>query len=114
MQRDARVIIDDVNHTYREQRLREIACQIRDDLLHVAMNCQADSGSLQRELERHTSLHREARRNYDAVTLTAHTLVIIHIRATKLGDPGQDAINLIRKFVSQWCAGEPEEASLAG
>ncbi len=112
--RDARVIIEDVNQTYREQRLGEIACQIRDDLYHVAMNCQAHSGSLQRELERHTSLHREARRNYNAVTLTAHTLVIIHIRAMQSGEPGQGAINLIQEFVEKWCAGEPSEASLAG
>ena len=111
---DARVIIENVSHTYQEQRLREIACQTRDDLAHVEMNCEANIGSLKRELDRHTSLHRDARRSQDPVALTAHTLVIINIRASILGEPGQAVIELIGEFVQTWCEGEPQVAVLAG
>ncbi len=114
LQRDAQVIIDNVSHTYQEQRVREIACQTRDDLAHVEMNCESNIGSLKRELDRHTSLHRDARRRQDSVALTAHTLVIIHIRASILGEPGQAVMELIGEFVETWCKGEPEVAVLAG
>gem|GEM_PF-1861478 len=107
LERDARAIIDNVVHSYREQRLVEIASQIRTDLLHVARNCEAHDGSLERELERHTSLHREARRHNASVALTAHTLVIIHIRAGRLGEPGQATLGLIQDFVSNWSSGDP-------
>ncbi len=114
LQRDARVIIDDAIRSYREQRLVEIACQIRDDLRHVNTNCRQHAGSLKRELERHTGLHRESRRRHDQVALTAHTLIIIHIRATQLGEPGLGVISLIQGFVEDTCTKPPQEAGLAG
>jgi len=106
LQRDARLIIDDVCEAYRDQLLNEIAKQIYIDLLHIDRNCQSELGSRKRELERHTSLHRDARRKFNPVALTAHTLVIIHLRATALGEPGQGVIEVINEFTEAWRSDE--------
>jgi len=109
LHRDARVIIDDATHTYREQLLNEIAGQIQTDLLHIETNTRSGAGSRKRELERHTSLHREARRKFNPVALTAHTLVIIHLRASALGEAGQKTLGMIDEFIRTWSKTDLDE-----
>lgn len=79
------------------QRAAELACEslAKLDARAVAHSC--DREAFTYEIQQH---HRDARQRQDYAQLTAMTLVLIHLRAKKLGDAGLSAIAVIDEFIA--------------
>ena len=86
--KDARAVADLARHTYRDSILEEIARLTRDSLAQVADLCGDDAACIAREVDRYKTLHREARRQFNQVGLTAYTFVIIHAESLRLAEAG--------------------------
>lgn len=106
---DAATIIDSATKSFPIERVRDIAVMTRERLDEAHEHLDKHSESRDQVLDRFRQLHREARRRMDQVGLTAITLVIIHLRAEALGQPGQPALDAIDAFTGQWAhvAAEP-------
>ena len=100
--RDAATIIDTARAVAPNERLRGIATRIRDDLEVAHARGGGDPSGYGPLIDHFRTQHREARRRRDDGALTALTLIIIYLRAEKLGTHGVPARERIDEFVSEW------------
>jgi len=57
---------------------------------------------LKRAILEYRRLHNEARRQYDSVSLSAFTLVLIYVRAEGMGEDCRPAMDAIDAFIGEW------------
>ena len=100
--RDAATIIDTARAASSSERVRDIALRIRDDLETAHARGGGDPSRYVPLIDHFRTQHREARRRRDDGALTALTLVIIYLRAERLGAHAAPARNRIDTFVSEW------------
>jgi len=110
LNRDAPVIIDSAIKSFPVERVRDIALMTRERLDEAREHLEQHSETRDQVLYRFRQLHGEARRRMDQVGLTAFTLVIIHLRAESLGQPGEPALEAIDDFTGQWAHAAEEPA----
>ena len=102
LNRDAAAIIEIARATSSSERMRDVALRLRDDL-ETAHARGGDEPSRNAPLVNHfRTQHREARRRRDDDALTALTLVIIYLRAERVGADAEPARLCIDDFVSEW------------
>jgi len=114
LEKDALAIADMARHTYRGSILADIARVTRDELAYIAERCAEDATCIAREEDRYKTLHRESRRQFDPVGLTAYTFVIIHAQSLRYGEAGAAARATIQAFLDEWPAERASEAALPG
>ena len=102
LNRDAAAIIDSATKSFPVDRVRDIALMTLEHLGEAHDHLSNHDESRDQVLYRFRQLHGEARRRMDQVALTAHTLVIIHLRAEVLGDIAGPALAAIDGFTGQW------------
>jgi hypothetical protein len=102
LNRDASVIIDSATRSFPVDRVRDIAVMTLEHLGEIREHLDKHSESREQLLYRFRQLHREARRRMDQVALTAHTLIIIHLRAEALGERCSPALEAIDEFTGRW------------
>ena len=100
--RDAATITDTARAVKSNERLRGIAIRIRDDLEVAHARGGGDPSRYVPLIDHFRTQHREARRRRDDDALTALTLIIIYLRAERLGAHGVPARERIDNFVSEW------------
>ena len=100
--RDASTIIDTASAVASNERLRRIAIRIRDDLEVAHARGGGDPSRYAPLVDHFRTQHREARRRRDDDALTALTLIIIYLRAERLGAHGVPARERIDNLVSEW------------
>ena len=100
--RDAATIIDTARAISSSERMRGIALRIRDNLETAHARGGGDPSRYAPLIDHFRTQHREARRRRDDGALTALTLVIIYLRAERLGAHAAPARNRIDTFVSEW------------
>lgn len=110
LNRDASAIIDSAIKSFPIEKVRDIALMTREHLGEAREHLEKHSEGRDQALYRFRQLHREARRRMDQVSLTAFTLVIIHLRAEPLGDSAQPALDAIDEFTGQWAHAAEEIA----
>ena len=102
LNRDAVTIIDVARSSPSSTKIRETALRVRNEL-EVAHARGGDDPSRYAPLVDHfRGQHREARRRRDDTALTALTLVIIYLRAERIGAGAEPARDRIDAFVSEW------------
>lgn len=101
LNKDSSTIVEMARETYRSDRQQEIATQARAGIAQIGDICAGDPRCMERELARIKTLHREARSRHDQIGLTAHTLVIIHVRAQIVGDECAPARDEIDAYIDQ-------------
>ena len=99
--RDAATIIDTARAVTSNERVRGIAIRIRDDLEVAHARGGGDPSRYDPIIDHFRTQHREARRRRDDDALTALTLVIIYLRAERLGAHATPARERIDDFVSE-------------
>lgn len=111
LNRDAAAIIDSATKSYPADRVRDIALMTLEHLAEAREHLADHRESRDQVLYRFRQLHGEARRRMDQTALTAYTLVIIHLRAERLGERAAPARGHIDAFTDQWshAAEAPEE-----
>ncbi len=114
LEKDARAVADLARHTYRDSVLAEIARRTRDSLAQVADLCADDATCIERQMDRYKTLHRESRRQFDQVGLTAYTFVIIHAQSLRLAEAGAPARKAIQDFLDEWPAERGSDGTLPG
>ena len=82
--------------------MRGIALRIRDDLEVAHARGGGDPSRYVPLIDHFRTQHREARRLRDDEALTALTLVIIYLRAERLGAHAAPAREHIDNFISEW------------
>ena len=102
LNRDAVAIIDSAPKSMAALRVREIALMTLEHVNEAHTHIDEHGGGRDQVLYRFRQLHGEARRRMDQVGLTAYTLVIIHLRASALGELAQPALKTIDEFTGQW------------
>jgi hypothetical protein len=114
LNRDAPAIIDSAMRSVPVDRVRDIALMTLEHLGEAHEHLDKHSESREQVLYRFRQLHKEARRRMDQVTLTAYTLVIIHLRAEVLGTLCNPALEAIDEFTGQWAhaAEDPTRTSV--
>ena len=100
--RDAATIIDTARAVTSNERLRGIAIRVRDDLEVAHARGGGDPSRYVPLIDHFRTQHREARRRRDDDALTALTLIIIYLRAERLGTHGVPARERIDNFMSEW------------
>ena len=100
--RDAATIIDTARAVTSNERLRGIALRIRDDLEVAHVRGGGDPSRYVPLIDHFRTQHREARRRRDDDALTALTLIIIYLRAERLGAHATPAREHIDNFISEW------------
>ena len=100
--RDAATIIDTARAVTSNERLRGIAIRVGDDLEVAHARGGGDPSRYVPLIDHFRTQHREARRRRDDDALTALTLIIIYLRAERLGAHGVPARERIDSFVSEW------------
>ncbi len=114
LNKDAVAVLDLARGTYRADVLREIARITRDGIAQLEELCAGDENCRAREIDRYKSLHRESRRQFNQVGLTAYTLVIIHGRSLYCGEAGAPARQAIDEFLAEWPDGGERQGTLPG
>jgi len=109
LNRDAPAIIESATRSYPAERVRGIALATLEHLGEAHEHLTNHSESRDQVLYRFRQLHGEARRRMDQVSLTAYTLVIIHLRAEALDGRAAPALEAIEAFTSQWSHAGPSE-----
>lgn len=109
LNRDAATIIDSATRALPVARVRDVAVMTLQHLGEVREHLDKHSESRDQVLYRFQQLHREARRRTDQVALTAHTLVIIHLRAEALRESCGPALEAIDEFTGQWAHAVEEQ-----
>jgi hypothetical protein len=112
--KDARAVADIARQTYRASVQADIARLTREGLGQLAERCGDDGDCVAREADRYRALHREARRHFNQVGLTAYTFVIIHAQSLHLGAAGEAARQAIRDYLAEWPEDRAPEATLPG
>lgn len=102
LDRDARTIIETARAVSRSERLRDIAIQVGNALRTAHARGGGDPARYAPLIDHFRTQHREARRRRDDGALTALTLVIIYLRAEKIGPDADPARASIDSFVSEW------------
>ena len=102
LDRDAASIIDAARSTASSERIRDIALRLRDDLEAAHDRGGDDPSRYGPVIDHFRTQHREARRRHDDAALTALTLVIIYLRAERIGVDADSARRQIDAFVSEW------------
>ena len=100
--KDVKWMLDDMEAIYRTEDMQRVAKLVTDRLAQ----CDEALGPGKRqfeevlqEMQRH---HREARRMASRVEFTAMTLVIIRLRAQRIGEHGGLALKRIDEFLDRW------------
>lgn len=102
LNRDATTIIETARAVSPSERLRDVALQVGDALRTVHARGGGDPSRYAPLIDHFRTQHREARRRRDDGALTALTLVIIYLRAEKIGPDADPARASIDSFVSEW------------
>lgn len=102
LKRDAGSIIEAAQAISPSERLRDIALRLRDDLEAAHDRGGEDPSRYGPVIDHFRTQHREARRRHDDAALTALTLVIIYLRAERIGADADPARRRIDAFVSEW------------
>ena len=100
--RDATTIIETARAASPGGRLRDVALQVGDALRTAHARGGGDPSRYAPLIDHFRTQHREARRRRDEGALTALTLVIIYLRAEKIGPDADPARASIDSFVSEW------------
>ena len=100
--RDATTIIDTARAVSSSERVRGIALRIRGDLEVAHARGGGDPSRYVPLIDHFRTQHREARQRRDDGALTALTLVIIYLRAERLGAHAAPAREHIDNFISEW------------
>ena len=100
--RDAATIIEAAQAVSSSERIRDIALRIRDDLDTAHARADDDPTRYAPIIDHFRTQHREARRRRDDSSLTALTLIIIYLRAERLGADAEPARSRIDAFLSEW------------
>jgi len=102
LNRDAVTIIDVARSSSSSTKIRETALRVRDELEIAHARGGGDPSRYAPLVDHFRGQHREARRRRDDTALTALTLIIIYLRAEKIGADAEPARNRIDSFVSEW------------
>ena len=102
LDRDAATILDIARSASSDTKIRETAIQVREALEAAHARGGGDPSRYAPIISHFRAQHREARRRHDDTALTALTLVIIYLRAEKIGPDADPARNRIDAFVSDW------------
>ena len=102
LNRDATTIIETARAVSPSERLRDVALQVGDALRTAHVRGGGDPSRYAPLIDHFRTQHREARRRRDDGALTALTLVIIYLRAEKIGPDADPARASIDSFVSEW------------
>ena len=102
LNRDARTIIETARIVTSNEGIREIALRVGDALDTAHARGGGDPARYAPLIGHFRTQHREARRRRDDGALTAMTLVIIYLRAEKIGPDADPARTEIDSFVAQW------------
>ena len=102
LNRDARTIIETARAVSRSERLRDVAIQVGNALRTAHARGGGDPSRYAPLIDHFRTQHREARRRRDDGALTALTLVIIYLRAERIGPDAEPARASIDSFVSEW------------
>lgn len=102
LERDAGSIIEAAQATSSSERLRAVALRLGDDLEAAHDRGGEDPSRYGPVIDHFRTQHREARRRHDDAALTALTLVIIYLRAERLGADADPARHRIDDFMSEW------------
>ena len=102
LNRDAAAIIETARAVSSSERIRDVARQIRDALETAYARGGGDPLRYAPIIDHFRSQHREAWRRRDDGALTALTLIIIYLRAERVGPDAGPARAVIDSFVSEW------------
>lgn len=102
LERDAGSIIEAAQATSSSERLRAVALRLGDDLEAAHDRGGEDPSRYGPVIDHFRTQHREARRRHDDAALTALTLVIIYLRAERIGADADPARHRIDAFLSEW------------
>ena len=102
LNRDAAKIIETARAVTSNERLREVALRVGEALDAAHARGGGDPARYAPIIGHFRTQHREARRRRDDGALTALTLVIIYLRAEKIGPDADPARAEIDSFVAQW------------
>ena len=102
LNRDATTIIETARAVSPSERLRDVALQVGDALRAAHVRGGGDPSRYAPLIDHFRTQHREARQRRDDGALTALTLVIIYLRAEKIGPDADPARASIDSFVSEW------------
>ena len=102
LNRDAAAIIETARAVSSSERLRDVALQVGDALETAHARGGGNPSRYAPLIDHFRTQHREARRRRDDGALTALTLVIIYLRAERLGPEADPARADIDSFVSEW------------
>ncbi|MAH82969.1 MAG: hypothetical protein CBB68_00435 [Rhodospirillaceae bacterium TMED8] len=105
LNKDAPVIIDHAEQMFTDNRLQEIAEMVDTHLSRVRESFGRTRIDIKRAHYEYRKLHKEARRNNHQASLTALTLVIIHLRAEINGTLAVPACASIDAAMVRWLAG---------
>ena len=102
LNKDAPLIIEYARQTTRPDRMREIAHLPARHLERSHKIFEHTPIGLKRAILEYRRLHNEARRQYDSVSLSAFTLVLIYVRAEGMGEDCRPALDTIDAFIAEW------------
>lgn len=102
LNRDAAAIIETARAASPGERLRDVALQVGEALRTAHARGGGDPSRYAPLIDHFRTQHREARQRRDEGALTALTLVIIYLRAEKIGTDADPARASIDSFVSEW------------
>ena len=102
LNRDAVTIINVARASSSSTKIRETALRVRDELEVAHARGGGDPSRYAPLVNHFRGQHREARRRRDDTALTALTLVIIYLRAERMGTGAEPARARIDAFVSEW------------
>ena len=98
--RDAAAVIEAARAVSSSERMRDLALRTRDAIEIAHERGGGDPSRYAPLVDHFKTRHREARRRRDDAALTALTLIIIYLRAERLGaDAARDRIDT---FISEW------------
>ena len=107
LSRDAATIIEAAKSVSSSSGIRETALRIRDELEAAHARGGDDPSRYAPLVDHFKTQHREARRRRDDAALTALTLVIIYLRAERIGADAEPARGRIDAFISEWTQVRP-------
>ena len=102
LHRDAETIIETGRAVSSSSKMRETALRVRDELEVAHARGGGDPSRYAPLIDHFRVQHREARGRRDDTALTALTLVIIYLRAERIGDDAKQARDRIDAFVAEW------------
>lgn len=110
LNRDAAYVIEDAVARFGDERLRQMANTTRRYLREAREQLalpHLDTGNV---LVQFQGLHRSARRERQDMSLSALTLVIIHLRAETHAEECAPARQAIARFVEEWSSPDEDDA----